>query len=66
MDDLDIYRAANAILNRYSAGDAVVFCAQRADAMVETGNMVGRRVWQRIGNAVTELMREPREDDAVN
>lgn len=66
MDDIEIYRAANVILKRHGAEDAALYCAQRADAFLEAGDMDGRRIWQRIENAVRELTRAPDDGDRVN
>ncbi len=37
---------------------------QRADELMETGNMEGRAVWLRIVKAVEELLSEERPEDA--
>ena len=55
--DLEIYRAANQLVNRYGQ-DAEFEAAMRADAMIEAGDIDGQRVWQRILNAIDELQRD--------
>ncbi len=56
MDDLDIYRAAQATISRYGDG-AALHAAQRADELMASGDMDGRRVWHRIEAAIDELQR---------
>ena len=54
--DLDIYRSANVLLNRYGDG-ASLTPANRADEMLDKGDLDGRAVWLRIHEAVIELGR---------
>ena len=64
--DLDIYRSA-AVLVREHGQNAVLEAAQRADAMLERGDMNGCAVWKRIVAAVEEIERtERREDEAAH
>ena len=57
VDDLDIYRAANELIEQ--SGDAAAsHAAMRADAMLETGDMDGAGVWRRIVKAIDELQRQ--------
>ena len=42
--------------------DAALEAAQRADAMLERGDMDGCAVWKRIVRAVEELQRKERRD----
>ncbi len=37
---------------------------QRADELMETGDMEGQAVWLRIGKAIEELLSEERPGDA--
>ena len=54
LSDIEIWRAANQLIERY--GDCAKFeVAQRADAMLERGDMEGLAVWKRILAAVNEL-----------
>ena len=55
-DDLDIYRSAKVLLNRYGDG-ASLHAANRADEMLDAGDMDGQAVWLRIHDAVLELGR---------
>ena len=44
VSDLDIWRSAN-LLIRQHGDQAELEAAQRADAMLDNGDMDGRRVW---------------------
>ncbi len=64
--DLDIYRSANVLIREHGEG-AALEAAQRADAMLEKGDMEGCAVWKRIVAAVEEIERtERREDEAAH
>ena len=66
MDDLDIWRAAQATIQEYGDG-ASLHAAMRADALMAEGDMDGRRVWHRIEDAIDELQRTvPGEGDPVH
>ncbi len=52
--DLDIYRSANALINRHGP-DAPIEAAMRADAMLASGDLEGQAVWKRILRTVEEL-----------
>jgi hypothetical protein len=52
--DLDTYRTAN-LLIRDHGDQAAVEAAQRADAMLDNGNLDGKEVWLRVLQAVKEL-----------
>jgi hypothetical protein len=54
--DLDILRAAQLLVKRYSA-DAPVVAAQRADELLDRGDFDGVAVWKSITRAVEELLR---------
>ena len=56
LDDLEIYRAAQATIQAYGDG-AGLHAAQRADELLAAGDMSGRRVWHRIERAIDELQR---------
>ena len=45
--DLDIYRAAQVLIREH--GDAALEAAQRADAMLEKGDMEGAAIWNEGG-----------------
>ena len=64
--DLDIYRSA-AVLVREHGQNAALEAAQRADAMLEKGDMEGAAVRRRVLAAVKELQRkERREGEAAH
>jgi hypothetical protein len=56
--DKDIWRAAN-LLIRQRGDEAELSAAQRADEMLERGDLEGRMVWLRIRRAVVELQAAP-------
>ncbi len=64
--DLDIYRAANALIKKHGK-DAPIHAAIRAVAMLDKGDLGGYAVWRRILRAVGELQRgEPGPGEAVH
>ena len=64
--DLDIWRAAQLIIKRYSA-EAPLAAAQRADELFNEGNLDGATVWRRILHAIEELQRtKPKVGERVN
>ena len=64
--NLDIYRSAQVLIREHSE-DAALEAAQRADAMLEKGDMEGAAVWRRVLKAVEELRRkERREGEAAH
>jgi len=46
--------------------DASLRAAERADAWLEAGDMIGATTWRRIVVAIPELRRRQREGEAVN
>ena len=50
ISDLDIYRSANVLIREHGK-DAALEAAQRADAMLEKGDLGGQAVWKRIVRA---------------
>ena len=66
ISDLDIYRAANVIIERYGK-DAQIHSTKRASAMLDKGDLGGYAVWKRILRAVEELQRmEAKSGGAVH
>ncbi len=55
--DLDIYRAANDLIERHGE-DAALEAAMRANAMLEKGDLEGQVVWKRIVRAVEEVLQD--------
>ena len=62
--DLDIFRSASVLIRGHGAGTALE-AAQRADAMLERGDMDGCAVWKRITAAVEDVQRRGRRGDEV-
>ncbi len=63
--DLDIYRSAHVLVKQHGQ-DAPLEAAQRADALLDEGDMDGLAIWQRITAAVEALLRkEPRPGERV-
>lgn len=66
--DIDIYRAALAVLDRYGEDPvaAELHCAFRVDELLGSGDLEGMREWYRVRTAVVELTRGRKADEAVN
>jgi hypothetical protein len=65
-DEIDIYRTANLLLKLHGEMKAVIHAAQRADELLDAGDMEGRRVWLKVLKAVKELSEvEPPGDGQV-
>lgn len=56
MPDLDIYRAAQALIQQHGA-DAGIQAAIKADKFVAAGDLDGAAMWRRILGAIKELIR---------
>ena len=54
MKDLDIYRSAKLLVDRYCDG-ATVEAMKRADALAAQGDAEGKVVWLRILEAIEKL-----------
>ena len=63
--DPDIYRAAKLLVDQHGE-DAPLRAAERADQLLEAGDMIGATTWRRILKAIEELGRARREGEAVN
>lgn len=55
LDNLDIYRSAKALIDQHGEFEAELHAAQRADELLEAGDMDGRRVWLRVLDAVRDI-----------
>jgi hypothetical protein len=53
-EDLDIYRAANALIDHHGE-EAAIHAAMRADELMEAGDMEGCATWKRILGAIDVL-----------
>jgi len=56
LSDLDVYRAANALVKQYGEG-APLEAAMRADKMLAKGDTEGKAVWVRILKAIDEILK---------
>jgi hypothetical protein len=56
MDELDVWRAAQVIINRHGA-DAELVVARRVDHMIARGNADGEEIWRKILAAIRELQK---------
>ena len=66
ISDLDIYRAANVIVEQYGK-DAQIHATKRASAMLDKGDLGVYATWKRILRAVEELQRmEAKLDGALH
>jgi len=65
VDDPDIFRAAKLLIDQRGEG-APLRTAQRADELLEAGDMIGAATWGRILKAIEELRRGRREGEAIN
>ena len=64
--DLDIYRAANKLIEQFGE-DAPIRAAMRHDDLLKLGDVDGCVVWKRILKAVDELQSvEPPEGEKVH
>jgi hypothetical protein len=64
---LDIYRAANVLVQQYGAEDAALMAAKRVDALLALGDVDGQLVWQGVLRAVRDLARTDRTaDERIN
>jgi len=61
VSDLDVWRAAQQIINQYPEEPELAAC-HRADAAYEAGDMFNFELWQRVAKAVTELLRTKPSD----
>ncbi len=59
VSDIDIYRSAKLLIDLHG-DEATIEAAMQADAMLEKGNMDGKRVWLRIIAAIEEMQRTER------
>ena len=65
IEDPGIYRAAKLVIDQRGE-EAATFAGDRADQLLEDGDIDGALVWRRILAAIEELQRARREGEAVN
>ena len=64
--DIDIYRSANVLIREHGE-DATIEAYQRADQMLNRGDIDGLAVWEHILAAIEEIRRtEPTEGEATH
>jgi len=63
--DPQIFRAAKLLIDQHG-DDAPLRVAERADELLEAGDMIGAATWRRILAPIEELKRGRREGEAVN
>ena len=65
IDDPDIFRAAKLLMDQHGE-DADIRAAERADQLLDDGDVEGSAVWRRIIEAIDELQRGRREGEPLN
>jgi hypothetical protein len=63
--DLDIYRAAKLLLDQHGQ-DAPIRAAERADELLEDGDIEGAAIWRAIMSAIEELQRGRHNGEPLN
>ena len=63
--DPDIFRAAKLLIDQHGA-DAGLRAAERADRLLENGDVDGAAIWVRILKAIEELGRGPKKGEPIN
>ncbi len=65
MDDIDIYRVANLLIDQHGE-NAPLQAAAIADAMLEKGDLDGKLVWKAVLKAIEEIQRaEPADGEQL-
>jgi hypothetical protein len=66
IDDRDVWQAALLMVKRYG-DDAMLEASERADQLLEEGDMAGAETWHRILNAIERLQaKAPAEGEGVH
>jgi triphosphoribosyl-dephospho-CoA synthetase len=66
ISDRDVWQAALLIVKRYG-DDAMLEASQRADQLLDKGDMIGAETWHRILNAIERLQaKAPAEGEATH
>jgi hypothetical protein len=63
--DLDIYRAAKLLVDGHGE-DAPIRAAERADELLESGDIQGAVIWRSILAAIEELQRGRLDGESLN
>ena len=64
ISDLDIYRSARVLIDQHGE-DAPIWAAQKADAMLERGNLDGECLWLMNLGAIETLQATERPEGTV-
>jgi hypothetical protein len=64
VDDPDISRPAKLMIDQHGE-EAVLQAAQRADKLLEDGDLEGSVIWRRIAAAIEELQRGRRKGETL-
>jgi len=63
---IDVWRSAHLLLQQHGK-EALVIATERSDALLDSGDTSGSRVWMQIVRAIIDLERtEPHPGEAVN
>ena len=65
ISDPDIFGAAKLLIDRFGRG-AHVRAAERADNLLDEGDLNGAAVWRRILSAIEEMVHGRRPSDPLN
>ena len=63
--DLEIWRATKLLIDQHGQ-DAPSRAAERADELLESGDIDGAGIWRAIMGAIEELQRDRGPEDSVN
>ncbi len=63
--ELDIYRTANLMVEQHG-NQAELEAAQRADQLLDNGDMEGSATWRKVIKAIHELQRDRNPDEPIN
>ena len=63
--DLDLYRTANLLIKQHGS-QAQIEAAQRADKLLEDGDLEGSATYRKVIKAIQELQRDRRPGEAIN
>jgi hypothetical protein len=66
LSDVDVWRSAHLLLKQ-NGKDAALVAAQRARQCMASGDVDGLRLWKRIAEAMSELLKDkPGEGERIN
>ena len=65
MNTLDIYRAAKRLVDQHGE-DPPIRAAERADELLEAGDIEGAAIWRSIMGAIQELQRGRLDGEPLN